>query len=82
MLVVSVLSDTSRSYVPELQKFRTRPRKEEGNILFTVNLLEHLPHPLNIVMIQEPCLGIFLVLLERDGERIGHIHSLAIVLTK
>ena len=36
--------------------------------LRTVDLLEHLPHAIDIVVVEEPCLAVLLVLLERDGE--------------
>ena|SRR6267142_938525 len=39
----------------------------------TVDLLEHLEHPLDVIVVEEPCLGIFVVLLKRHSERVGHI---------
>ena len=46
----------------------------------TVHLLEHLVHPLDIIMIQEPRLRILLVLLERDPKRVRYIDRFAVVL--
>lgn len=46
----------------------------------TIDFLEHLPHALNVVMIEEPRLWVLLVLLERDSERIGNIHALPVIL--
>ena len=39
----------------------------------TVYLLEHFKHRFDVVMVEEPCLGIFVVLLKRHPERVGHI---------
>ena len=51
-------------------------------MLDTVDFLEHLPHPFDVVVVQEPCFRIFLVLLERDTEGIGNVYRLAVILTE
>ena len=62
------------------QTQQTQPtRAYQGNSP-TVNLLEHLPHPLDIVMIQIPRLWIFLVFFKGDTERVGDVDGLAVVL--
>ena len=50
--------------------------------LRTVDLLEHLPHALDVVVIEEPRLAILVVLLERDTERVRDVHRRAVVLPK
>lgn len=56
----------------------TRPEPERR----TINLLEHLVHLLNIIVVQEPCLAVFFVFFEWDAERVGDVDGLAIVLAK
>lgn len=48
----------------------------------TIDFFEHLVHSLDVIMIQEPCLAIFLVFLEGDTERVCDIDCFAIVLAK
>ena len=48
----------------------------------TIYLLEHLPDSLNVVMIQEPSFAILLILFKWYGERVRHVHDLAVVLTQ
>ena len=48
----------------------------------TINLLEHLPHPLDVVVIQEPCLWVSLVFFEGDTKGVGDVHCLAVVLAQ
>ena len=49
-------------------------RDEDGSVgevmtnLRTVDLLEHLPHALDVVVVEEPRLAIFVVFLERNAE--------------
>ena len=56
------------------------PQKRRGRNSRTVDLLEHLPHALNIVVVEEPRLAVALVLLERNAERVGDVHGRAVVL--
>ena len=53
-----------------------------GEQELTIDLLEHLVHPLDIIMVQEPRLAILLVLLKRDAKRVRHIDRLSIILPK
>lgn len=46
----------------------------------TVDLLEHLEHRLNVVVVQEPRLGVPVILLERHAERVGNVDRLPVVL--
>ena len=48
--------------------------------LRTVDLLEHLPHALDVVMVQEPCLRVLLILLKGYAERVGDVDCLSGVL--
>ena len=50
--------------------------------MLTVHLLEHLPHPFDVIVVQEPCFRVLLVLFERDAEGIGNVDGLAIILAK
>ena len=50
--------------------------------VLTVHLLEHLPHPFDVIMIQEPRLRVLLVLLEGDTEGIGNVYRLAVILAE
>ena len=47
----------------------------------TVDFLEHLEHRLDIIVVQEPRLGIPIVLLERHTERIRDVDRSPVVLT-
>ena len=49
--------------------------------LHTIDLLEHLPHALDIVMVQKPSFWILLVLFKRNAERVGDIDGFPIVLS-
>ena len=51
-------------------------------VVLTVHLLEHLPHPFDVIVVQEPRFRVLLVLLERDTEGIGNIYGLAVILTE
>ena len=57
-------------------------RADEGGNLRTVDLLEHLPHALDVVVVEEPRLAILVVLLERDTERVRDVHRRAVVLAE
>jgi hypothetical protein len=48
----------------------------------TVDLLEHLPHAFDVIMVQKPSLAILLVLLEWYPKRICDVYRFAIVLAK
>ena len=48
----------------------------------TIDFFEHFEHTLDIVVIEEPRLGVLVVLLERYPERVGDIDRLAVILTK
>ena len=50
--------------------------------MLTVHLLEHLPHPFDVIVVQEPRFRVLLVLFERDAEGIGNVDGLAIILAK
>ena len=41
----------------------------------TVHFLEHVIHALDVVVIEEPCLRVLLVLFERDTEGIGDVDT-------
>jgi hypothetical protein len=55
------VSDFGRTGVPKEVKQRT------------VYLLEHFKHRFDVVMVEEPCLGILVVLLKRHPERVGYV---------
>ena len=70
---------------------RRRRRDHQGSLIrgsadrqavLTIDLFEHLEHTLDIVVIEEPRLGVLVVLLERYPERVGDIDRLAVILTK
>jgi hypothetical protein len=91
MLAVSVPYGTTRSCVPALWRRVDEEggcqelRMNRGRVGFgerTVDLLEHLEHPLDVIVVEEPCLGIFVVLLKRHSERVGHIDRLAVILAE
>lgn len=46
----------------------------------TINLLEHLPHSLDVIMVEEPCFWVLFVFFEWYRKRIGNIHAFAIIL--
>jgi hypothetical protein len=48
----------------------------------TIDLLEHLKHALDIIMVQKPRFAIFFILFEWNTKRIGNVYYLAIVLSK
>jgi hypothetical protein len=48
----------------------------------TVDLLEHLEHALDVVVVEEPGLRVLLVLLERDPERVRDVDRLPVVLAE
>ena len=50
--------------------------------LRTVDLLEHVPHSLDVVVVEEPCLWVLLVFLERNAERVRDVDRLAVVLSE
>ena len=41
----------------------------------TVHFLEHVVHALDVIVIEEPCLRVLLVLLERDTEGVGDVDT-------
>jgi hypothetical protein len=51
-------------------------------VVLTVHLLEHLPHPFDVIVVQEPCFRVLLVLLEGDTEGVGNVYRLAVILTE
>ena len=51
-------------------------------VVLTVNLLEHLPHAFDIIVVQEPCFRVLLVLFEGDTEGVGNVYRLAVILTE
>ena len=53
-----------------------------GKAVLTIDLFEHLEHALDIVVVEEPRLGVLVVLLERNPERVGDVDRLARVLTE
>lgn len=57
-------------------------RTADWQAVLTIDLFEHLEHTLDIVVIEEPRLGILVVLLERYPERVGDVDRLAVILTK
>ncbi len=81
MLAVSAPCGTNRSCVPVLHDHNNDEfiRKvlsdvqHTGRRALTIDLFEHLEHTLDIVMIEEPCLGILVVFLERYPERVGDV---------
>jgi hypothetical protein len=48
----------------------------------TVDLLEHLEHALDVVVVEEPRLAVLLVFLERDAERVRDVDRLPVVLAQ
>ena len=46
----------------------------------TVDLLEHLPHAVDVVVVEEPRLAVLLVLLEGDTEGVRDVDRAAVVL--
>jgi len=60
---------------------RTADRPDRQAVL-TIDLFEHLEHTLDIVVIEEPRLGILVILLERYSKRVGDVDRLAVILTK
>jgi len=57
-------------------------RTADRQAVLTIDLFEHLEHTLDIIVIEEPRLGVLIVLLEGYPERIGDIDRLAVILTK
>jgi hypothetical protein len=48
----------------------------------TIDFLEHLPHALDIVVVQKPRLWILFILLKRYAKGVSYVDRLAIVLTQ
>ena len=95
MLAVSAPCGTNRSCVPVLHNHHNHSdvnvgggvnsyklQSRQAGKKLTIDLFEHLEHTLDIVMIEEPRLGILVVLLERYPERVGDVDRLAVILAE
>ena len=60
----------------------TAAHTEVAANLRTVDLLEHLPHRLDIIMIEESSFAVILILFERRREGVRHVDDLAVVLSQ
>ena len=57
-----------------------RPKTRDK--LRTVDFFKHREHPLNIIVVEEPCLWVTFVLFKGDPERVGDVDCLAEILPK
>src|SRR6266853_4031214 len=55
----------------DCQGFRTDGGPKR--LVRTVDLLEHFEHRFDVVVVKEPCLGILVVFLKRNTERVGYV---------
>ena len=63
--------------------FRTMIRKCHNlRVVLTIYFFEHFVHRFDVIVVQKPGLGVFLVLLEGDPIAICYIHGFAIILAK
>jgi hypothetical protein len=50
--------------------------------MHTIDLLEHIKHAFDIIMVQKPRFTVLFILFERDTKRVGDIYYFAVVLPK
>ena len=55
-------------------------RTEDTQAVLTIDLFEHLEHTLDVIVVEEPRLGVPVVLLERHAERVGDVDRPPVVL--